>query len=48
MLVIPYEIVKYKTMKYWIPLHKEAKDTLYRPYNRPMNPLIHIFSNIQW
>ena len=47
MLVTPYDTEKVKAKSYWSPLPTEAEHTLYRPYDRPMNPLMTIFRNIQ-
>ena len=47
MLVIHYDTEKYKAKMYWSPQPTKVVDTLYRPYDRPMNPLMTIFSNIQ-
>ena len=47
MLVIHYDRKKYKAKRYWSPQPTEAEDTLYMTYDRPMNPLMTIFRNIQ-
>ena len=47
MLVNPYDMQKYNAKRYWSPQPTEAEDTLYRPYDKPMNTLLNIFRNIQ-
>ena len=47
MFVTPYDTEKYKAKMNWSPQPTEAEVTLYRTYDRPMNPLTAIFRNIQ-
>ena len=47
MLVTPYDTEKYKAKSYWSPKPTETDNAIYRAYDRPMNPLITIFRNIQ-
>ena len=47
MLVTPYDTEKFKAKSYWSPPPTEAENTLYKPYDMPMNPLMTIFRTIK-